>query len=550
MSIVTKGALLPALLLLLGATSCGEDETTTATTATSSTGTASTTQGSATTTTAQSGAASSSTGMDPPRPPPYDWMFIVGTGQSLSVGAAAGGNVSETQPFGNLKLVDRGPDPKYPIDGGMPVYATAPLTEPIRNGVAGSGPGYDDGQYPNNIGGETPHSAMANQISEMWKSRPSSLGDYVTAHAVVGWSGHPLVDIDKAGMKRAYPASLVEARAFKELAMKEGKTFGAGAVILTHGESDAGNGDYGAGLATLWADYNTDLKAITGQSEDILLLVSQQSTIASGPGGSAVQVFEAGREHAGKIVCVGPKYAYEYAGDLIHLPAGGYIRLGQKYGEVFDKIRNQGIDWKPLGPNMVTRNGATIVVAFDVPTPPLVWEENISPPHQSAHTAWRNGRGFELVGPGGAELEIASAEIRGNTVVLTMTDPPAAGTPIDVRYAIVQDGDGLQGGTDLGLRGQLRDSNEVDAYDRVTLEVAFEAGSPNVTATDDGDFRFRAGFDRVTATSLPAGTMVRRVVDREHLVLSAPWSGQSEVALLTFERDLYNYAVHFSVRVE
>ena len=83
-----------------------------------------------------------------------------------------------------------------------------------------------------------------------------------------------------------------------------------------------------------------------------------------------------------------------------------------------------------------------------------------------------------------------------------------------------------------------------------TLEVTFEEGSVDVIATDDGDFRFRAGFDRATAASLPAGTIVRNVVAPDHLVLSAPWEGPSQVAMLELERDLYNYAVHFSMRVE
>jgi hypothetical protein len=33
------------------------------------------------------------------------------------------------------------------------------------------------------------------------------------------------------------------------------------------------------------------------------------------------------------------------------------------------------------------RTGAKITVDFDVPNPPLAWEETISPPHQAANTA-------------------------------------------------------------------------------------------------------------------------------------------------------------------
>ena len=47
---------------------------------------------------------------------PFDWVGVLGTGQSLSVGVTSTA-MSTTQPFHNLKLVDTGPDPKYPIDG-------------------------------------------------------------------------------------------------------------------------------------------------------------------------------------------------------------------------------------------------------------------------------------------------------------------------------------------------------------------------------------------------------------------------------------------------
>src|SRR5262245_21383733 len=200
-----------------------------------------------------------STDTDGPGPPPklpFDWVGVIGTGQSLSVGATAG-SMSTRQPFGNLKLVDNGPDPKYPIAANMGQWATTPLVEPIRTGVPGSGAGYDDGQYPNNVSGETPHSGMANTLSMLWKSRGGE-GEYVTAHSVVGWSGHCLSDIDKVGGKRAYLASLNEASVFAGLAKDAGKSFGYGGMILTHGECDAGNDGYGAGLFQLWQDYNTD----------------------------------------------------------------------------------------------------------------------------------------------------------------------------------------------------------------------------------------------------------------------------------------------------
>jgi hypothetical protein len=475
---------------------------------------------------------------------PYDWVGVIGTGQSLSIGWTAE-KVSVKQPFGNLKLADNGPDPRFPIaDASKPQWTAVPLTEPIRSGVSGSGPGYGDGQYPANIAGETPHSGMANTLSSLWKARGGQ-GDYVTAHSVVGWSGHNLRDIDKQGGMRAYPASLNEARVFKSLSTAAGKTFGYGGVILTHGEADAGNGGYGGGIFQLWKDYNADLKAITGQTDDIVLFASQQSTIPAGSNGSAIQVWKAGVEHPGKIVCTGPKYQYSYNGDNLHFLAPGYVRLGEKYAEVFDLVVNQKVAWKPLQPNKITRSGATITIDFDVPNAPLAWDEHLPAPHQQAHKEWSKGRGFEVNGNGGAPLTIVDTKIVGNSVVLTLDAAPAGA--ISVAYALTQDGGGIQGGTGQGMFGQLRDSDEFVGYDAETIEASVTNGSTAIKSTAAGGFVRRAGHDIVTGPGLPAGVIVRTHDSDDNLTLSTPWPGPSGKATLSFHHDEHNYCVHFSM---
>ena len=142
---------------------------------------------------------------------PFDWVGVIGTGQSLSVGCCDTVIINTTQPFKNLKLADTGPDPKYPVDGtGAPVWSAIPLTEPIRAPVPGYGTcSYppDNCQYPNNIfkTGETPHSGMANQLSASWRARGS---DYITAHSVVGVGGSLLMYLQKG--TGSYKAGLSE----------------------------------------------------------------------------------------------------------------------------------------------------------------------------------------------------------------------------------------------------------------------------------------------------------------------------------------------------
>ena len=91
----------------------------------------------------------------------YDWVGVIGTGQSLAVGSGGRPPLSTTQPFHNLKLTSPGPMPAHPLDEGLNP-TLVPLVEPIRPYGHIRGTSF---QYPNNIFGETPHSAMANQLS-------------------------------------------------------------------------------------------------------------------------------------------------------------------------------------------------------------------------------------------------------------------------------------------------------------------------------------------------------------------------------------------------
>ncbi len=472
--------------------------------------------------------------------PLADWVAIIGTGQSLSVGAGAP-PISTVQPYHNLKLLDSGPDPRYPLDGGGDL-SLVPLVEPIKPHLLG----YDDTQYPNNIAGETPNTGMANEISKLWLDRVG--GDYVTLQSPVGWSGHCLRDIDRRGTGRAYPGSLSEGRSFQRLADEAGKSFAFGAIILTHGECDAGTPTYEEGLFQLWQDYNDDLRAITGQSQDVPLLVSQQSTILVPRGGSSVAVWRLGVDHPGQGYCVGPKYQYQYNGDHLHMDAAGYRRIGEKYAEVFDLVVNQGIFWKPVQPNTVVRDGVRLIITFDVPNPPLNWDENISAPHQEVHPAWANGKGFEVSDSTG-ELTISSVDIVSDDTVEITLDQEPTGSNLLLRYALTQDGTGIQGGTDLGMRGQLRDSDALVGYDLQTIECNVTNGSRIVTSVASGAFAGRTGHDVVQGCDVPEDTVVKNKDNAQQLTLSTPWPGATGTAFLTFHHDQRNYCVQFELQV-
>jgi hypothetical protein len=485
-----------------------------------------------------------------PKAAPFGWVGVIGTGQSLAVGGGGSPQqlpISRTPSAKNLKLVDTGADPKYPIqpDTGSPKWAAVPLNEPFRFNAPGTGPGYMDGQYPNDVQGETPHTAMGSTLSALFTAHGGT-GDYISAHSLVGWFGRCLKDINKEGGQRAYPASLNEARVWKQLAQAANMTFGVGGIILTHGECDASTVGYGSGLHQFWQDYNTDLKAITGQTRDVVLFATQQSTQNSGANGSAVQLWQASVANPDQIVCVGPKYQYQYGPDSLHLPATGYVRMGEKYAEIFDIVVNQQRAWKPLQPNKITRVGAVLTLAMDVPNPPLVWDTALAPPHQQLNQAWANGKGFEVSDQSNKPLTIASATISGSNVVITLSADPGA-SKVHVAYALTQDGGGSLGGKVNGLRGLLRDSDDFSGSDTESLDTDFSKGSAVIKSGAAGGFALRTMGDVPSGSGVAPGAVVISHDTDDQLTLSTPWSGENARLKISYHHGQANYCVHFAM---
>jgi hypothetical protein len=391
---------------------------------------------------------------------PWDWAGVVGTGQSLEVGdpgAASRTPSAEprltTQPFQNLQLSTA--NLNWPVDPNNAALSMVPLIEPIGRRA----PTYPS-SWPQNIHGETAHSAMANQITSLVKAAGGA--DYVNVHGEVGENGQCLSFLIKNAAPRglngrAYQATLIETRAITRLAQAAGKTYGVGAIIVTHGECDQGNPQYEEQLHQLWADYNTDLRAITGQTEPLLMIVSQQNS-GGDRGQSAHAQWRIGVDFPNDVVCSGPKYQYPYSPDFIHMIVDGYEQLGEKYAQVYYERVVLGNDWQPLQPTSASRNGRVVTVNFHVPVPPLAWEDRFQAPHQNAGTEWRAGKGFELRA-GNTNIAISAVEIAGDAVRITAAaDLPA--NNLTVGYAVTGEPRPMAAPFAGTLRwGQLRDSD-------------------------------------------------------------------------------------------
>jgi lysophospholipase L1-like esterase len=380
----------------------------------------------------------------------WDWSGIIGTGQSLAVGELGKPVKSTNQPYGNLKLSTA--DLPWPIDPADTNLSLVPLVEPIGR----LSHGYPS-SWPQNIAGETPHSSMANEISALFQAAHGK--DFVTVHGEVGENGQCMIYLKKDPTKkgvngRSYEAALIEAKAITRLAKAAGKTYGVGAVTVTHGECDAGNTHYESDLHQLWGDYNADLSAITGQTQKLQMIVSQQNSCNDFSPSTLAQ-WKAGVDYPAEIVCSGPKYQYPSA-EGIHLNTDGYQQLGEKYGQVYYERVVLGKNWQPLQPTAIERKGAVITVRFHVPAAPLVWETSFSAPHPSIDE-WKNGKGFEVTAAD-KRVAIQSTEILGDSVVITCATDP--GPDVRVSYAMVGERPRMPAPFHGTFRwGQLRDSD-------------------------------------------------------------------------------------------
>ncbi|MBC7660819.1 MAG: hypothetical protein H7249_14070 [Chitinophagaceae bacterium] len=393
----------------------------------------------------------------------FNWVGILGTGQSLSVGAASGATLTTGASYNNLKLFDS--SGSYNTQGNT--LSVVPLTEPLK-------PTSNLYVYPTNIGGETFHGMMATTMTGL--SRTIANRDLISAHTAAGYSGADMNSIKKGGSLTSYASGIFEANAFAALATAAGKSFGYGGVVLTHGEADWATPGYGATMQQMYIDYNADLKAITGQTKNIPLFISQQHTFPNTASGyyphiaSTQAQWVASMDYADKIILVGPKYQYSYS-DSVHLTASGYEDFGKKLGEVYYRVTEKKEAWKPLQPNVAKQVSANIIrVTFDVPVPPLQFNSTMTPPHQSVNAEWANGKGFEVLDYSGNRVTITSVTIVGSSVDIVVVG--GASSVRTVQYATTQDrANGYTGGAVDGRFGLLTDSDIM--VNQVNFCVAF-----------------------------------------------------------------------------
>lgn len=487
----------------------------------------------------------------PPSPLPQpntQYIGILHTGQSLSDGVR--GDITKPLPAPPFALKLHDSTDTYDLssdpNGESKTLALVQLSEPIRPIITGAL------EWPENIEGVTPAEGFARQVETLTLKHDDKKDDkkIVTIHSVVGRAGEGMAGIKKGGSINSYAASLYEACAIKRLLGPDSQ-FAYDVVLLTHGETDSwsssssGAQQYHSDLIQMQKDYSFDLTSITKQRHEPLLLLTQQQTCppVSGKLIPGIQTqWRVQDSSLDKVICVGPKYQYGYSSDLLHMPAGGYRRLGEKYAQVWHHITQQRKKWAPLRPRSLTReNVDTIRVDMDVTFPPLRFDEHLPTPHQSgAFVAWKSGRGFEVRNSTGGVVGIKSVSIENNSVLIHLSTPaPSPDTRLTVAYAMTADSDGFSGGLSTGRIGSLCDSDSFVSASPLDFEISLLKGECDFTGGDE----MLALYDTITPGDYVLASFDATKPDRGKL--SRPWEGESGKHRLTFRHNQANYCVSF-----
>lgn len=222
-------------------------------------------------------------------------------------------------------------------------------------------------------------------------------------------------------------------------------------VSWLQGESNGDDPDvYDDYLLELADDLTADIRAITGQSERVMLMTDQE---AQGPvvGNSSLGDLKAAIEHPDKIICVGPKYQFLY-NDLAHLNGQSQAWLGGYHGRAAKRTFFDGVAWKPLYVTSAVRAGTVVTLTFNVPAGPIVLDTSaVSNPGNYGITWIDNGNGNAVT--------VSSVAVSGsNTITVTLSAVPT-GSGQMIGLGINGTTPNGQPGPNDGPRTNIRDSS-------------------------------------------------------------------------------------------
>lgn len=243
-----------------------------------------------------------------------------------------------------------------------------------------------------------------------------------------------------------------------ENARDNGWEFHLPAICWMQGESDIENypdTDYKKLLTQFAEDINQDVKAITGQQEDVRIICYQSNNVTGGKRyvQNSYDCFECGVPQSQMELirdntlfwASGPTYPYTFVRERIHINGICQKRIGHLAAlAAIDIIRGQQTRQRGLIPLTVDGHDNQVIIHYNVPVSPLQFD--------TTSVAKARNYGFSVITPDNEDI-LKSVSIAGDSVILTCSKPVDS---CRLRYGI--NGQRMKSGHRHGPRGNLRDS--------------------------------------------------------------------------------------------
>lgn len=382
-------------------------------------------------------------------------------GESLSVGATAQTILSTTQPYKNITF-SKGPrlDPL----GSGETLSVISLVEQYNN------PASDGGGNR----GETHCSGAANYASLELLRNGVSPKDHVIFASTAGYGGAKISDLAKGGA--IYPRVLNHINKAREL--NAGKTHKAIFTPFIIGTNDAAYAtsylNFKNTFQQVHFDFNADVKALTGQEEDVLFAIVQISYGVRSQPQISKALWDLPQEND-KFLFVTPTYHLPYS-EGTHLTNIGYKLLGAYYGRVYAQYFNEGRYPDYIKPLSARVESDKVVVKFDVPTMPLQIDRTLLA--QTTDDGFRvvelDENGLIKVDQSGNEMSIPIIDVDASldSVSIRLASPPSG--QILVRYGMDYLGNGLNilNGASGNLRDSTQDPIEIGGQEKILFHVS------------------------------------------------------------------------------
>jgi len=190
---------------------------------------------------------------------------------------------------------------------------------------------------------------------------------FLASSAAVG--GYSITQLVKG--QYPYADLMYQVSESKRLSDLQGTSYKVAAIAYIQGEQDSGDSTWDTKLKALVDDLNTDIRAITGQAEDVVVIIEQMNRpVWSTPMPVDLAILRAHHGSGGRIYWHNPRYHITM--DAHYYPHGKRWR-GCHIGETLAKILGGDHEWEGLTLQSSSVSGSSLFLRFNVPVAPLVF---------------------------------------------------------------------------------------------------------------------------------------------------------------------------------